>query len=287
MDEVFMTKLLESELLSEETKTEIKASVESFKTQLREQVEMQVMEEMSSKYLKDREELVDKIDTLISEALVSEVAELKSDIEKFRDLEAEFTQKIVEEKQMMAEKFQSDMDSLVDKIDSYLDMVISQEVEELKEDIEVVKQNKFGQMMYEAYAQTFAKSFSETDSTLGKVSKLESKLEEMEQKYSALQMEKDKMIREAKMEKLLSPLTGSKREQMEMILKNVETVKLDESYKFFIGRVLKEGDKQSLTEGAVDKKVTLITGNEVTEKQEPAKAINEEVSEWFKIAGVR
>ena len=82
------------------------------------------------------------------------------------------------------------------------------------------------------------------------------------------------MLREQKMEKVLSPLTGKKREQMAFVLQNVETQKLEEAYKFFIGRVLKEEDSSSstaavITEAAAPKAeaTVLVTGEEqITEE---------------------
>ena len=43
-----------------------------------------------------------------------------------------------------------------------------------------------------------------------------------------------------KLEKVLAPLSGRSKEVMEAILKNVDTGMLEEAYKTYVGRVLKE-----------------------------------------------
>jgi len=269
MDEI-LNKLLQSELLSEETKAEISeqwtASVEAFKTQVREEVSGEVRAELASQWITERDELISKVDEFVAEALTNEIEELKGDIERFRDLEAEYALKLVEEKHKMAGEVAQELDALVDKIDQFFEMRLAAEMEELKEDIEVVKQNDFGRKIFEAYAQTYATNYVDDDSVQSKLVVAESKLEEAEAQLAALEEERNKMIREAKMEQVLSPLTGKKREQMAMVLKNVDTGRLEESYKFFISRILKEDDSSApagkpLTEAAKPVQTTVATGD--------------------------
>jgi hypothetical protein len=97
------------------------------------------------------------------------------------------------------------------------------------------------------------------------------------------------MVREAKLEKLLAPLTGKKREQMEMVLKNIETARLEESYKFFIGRILKEeveAPAKTLTEGAAgEKKTTVVTGD-TAPVTAPTTQLDEGLARMKRLAGV-
>jgi hypothetical protein len=48
------------------------------------------------------------------------------------------------------------------------------------------------------------------------------------------------MVRDRKLVEVLSPLSGRSRDVMEAILKNVDTDHLEEAYKTFIGRVIRE-----------------------------------------------
>lgn len=269
MDEI-LKKLLESELLSEETKTEISqqwaASVENFKTQVREEVSMEVRSELAEQWISERDELVEKVDTFISEALIKEIAELKEDIERFRDLEADFAQKLVEEKHKMAAEVAAELDELVDKLDAFLEARLTAELDELREDLEVVKQNDFGRRVFEAFANEYSVSYVDEGSVQSQLSAAQQKLADAEAALAESEQQLNKMIREAQMEKVLSPLTGKKREQMAMILKNVDTARLEESYKLFIGRVLKEeaaAPAAALTEEKISEaKTTVVTGEE-------------------------
>ena len=274
MDEI-LNKLLESELLSEETKKEISeqwtTGLNSYKQSVREETILEVRAELSEQWVKERDTLIESVDVFVSQALKSELEELKSDIERFRDLEAEMAEKLVEEKHKLAEEVSSELDQLVDKIDAFFEMRLSEEMEELKEDLEIVKQNEFGRKIFEAFSNEYSKSYYDEDSSAAQLSITESKLEDAQSRIAELEAAQAKMLREQKMEKVLSPLTGKKREQMAFVLQNVETSKLEEGYKFFIGRVLKEEAAPAaevITESVKPAEQTvLITGEEqITEE---------------------
>ena len=291
MDEI-LAKLLQSELLSEETKAEISeqwtTSVEAFKTQVREEVSMTVRSELAEQWIAERDELVAKVDSFVADALLKEVTELKSDIESFRDLEAEYAERIVEEKHKLAEEVASELDQLVDKIDAFFEVRLSAELDELKEDMQIVKQNDFGRRMYEAFAETFAEAHVDDDSTTAKLHVAEAKLADLERSLAAAEESRNSALREAKLDKILANLTGKKREQMEMVLKNIETSRLEESYKFFIPRIMKEeaeAPAKSLTEGRQDvKKTTVVTGDAPVETA--AVQIDESRIRMQRLAGI-
>ncbi len=297
MDEI-LNKLLQSELLSEETKAEISeqwtASVEAFKQQVREEVSGTVRLELAEQWAGERDELIGKVDTFVAEALTKEIAELRGDIDRFRDLEAEYAEKLVEEKHALAEEVAAELDGLVDKIDQFFEMRLSAEMEELKEDLEVVKQNEFGRKIFEAFASTYGESYVDEDAVQSKLTVAESKLADAEKALAAREDELNKMIREAKMEAVLSPLTGKKREQMAMVLRSIETSRLEESYKFFIGRILKEGDEPAkaavVTEGApiVEAKTTVVTGEpEAIVESQVTKTSPDALANLRRLAGIR
>ena len=295
MDEI-LNKLLQSELLSEEVKAEISeqwtSSVEAFKTQVREEVSGEVRSELAEQWITERDELISKVDGFVAEALAKEVEEFHGDIERFRDLEVEMAEKLVEAKQVMAEEVAAELDSLVDKIDEFFEMRLTAELEELSEDLAIVKENEFGRKMFEAFASTYAKSFVDEDAVQSKLVVAEGKLADAEKQLGALEDERSKMVREAKMESVLSALTGKKREQMAMVLKNVETSRLEESYKFFIGRVLKEEAEapvaKTLNEGKTGEATTVVTGDTViTEEVTKPNASTEALARMRSLAGIK
>lgn len=285
-----LKKLLESELLSEETRAEISeqwtTAVDTFKTQVREEVSLTVRAELAEQYIAERDELVAKVDGFVTEALIKEVAELHADIERFRDVEAEAAEKLVEAKHQLAEEVAAELDDLVDKIDAFFEVRLAEELSELKEDLDVVKQNEFGRRIYEAFASTFAVAHVDEDSVSGKLSVVEAKLADAEKALNESEEQRNQLVREAKLDELLVNLTGKKRESMEMVLKNIETRKLEESYKFFIGRILKEeAAPAALTEGtAAGKKTTVVTGDAAPVI--PTTQLDEGLARTLRLAGV-
>lgn len=290
-DEI-LKKLLQTELLSEDTKAELSeqwtTSVEAFKQQVREEVSGEVRTELASQWITERDELISKVDEFVAEVLTKELDEFHGDVDRFRDLEAEFAEKLVEEKHKLAGEVAAELDDLVDKIDAFFEMRITAELEELKEDLEVVKQNDFGRKIFDAYAATYATNYVDEDAVQSKLVVAEGKLADAEKRLASLEEERSKMIREAKMEQVLAPLTGKKREQMAMVLRNVDTARLEESYKFFIGRILKEDEPQKapLSEGVQPKGSTTVkTGD--TDDSPVQKPVNAQLVEMKRLAGIK
>jgi len=288
MDEI-LQKLLSSELLSEEAKAEIStqwtSAVEQYKTAVREEVTLEVRNEIAEQWSTERDALVENVESFVQKKLDEEITELKADIERFRDLEAEYAEKIVEEKHSMAEQLSTELESLIDKMDAFFELRLSEEFSELREDLEVVKQNEFGRRIFEAFATEFNKSYVDEDSVQAQLVATVAKLEDAEKTIDSLEEAQAKMVREAKLEKILAPLNGKKREQMLFVLDKVETSRLEEAYNHFIGRVLKE--ETSTSPGAADTQVTesvVVTGNESTET--PAKQAPDKYASLKKLAGI-
>lgn len=296
MDEV-LNKLLQSELLSEDVKAEITtewtSAVEAYKATLREQVSGDVRLELAEQWNTERDELVAKVDGLVSQVLVREMAELRGDIDRFRDLEVEYAEKLVEEKHRLAGEVASELDALVDKIDEFFEMRLEAEMSELREDLEVVKKNDAGMQMFEAFAETFGHLYADDASTQRRLSIAESKLADAETVIAEREKQLGKMIRESKMESVLSALTGKKREQMALLLKNVDTQRLEESYKYFIGRILREGTEETTASTIVEAqgKTTVVTGDKSTQIIESAQgtktADNAELAAMKRLAGIK
>lgn len=266
MEEI-LKKLLESDLLNDETRGEITsawtAAVKAKEEELREAAVLEVRAELAEQWVEERDALIEKVDSFVSQYVTREITELKADIDRFRDLEVEYAEKLVEEKKKLAEEVAVELDSLVEKIDNFLEVRIVEEVEELKEDLEVVKQNEFGRRMFEAFATEYANNYVDDSSVQAKLSVVEAQLADAKKQLAASEGTKAKMVREAKLDEVLRPLTGSKREQMQIILQNVETDKLEEAYKHFVGRILKEEKTAEPTSAPT--KTTVATGDKAPE----------------------
>lgn len=291
MDEI-LQKLLNSELLSEEAKAEISTqmteAVEQYKAAVREEVTLQVRGEIAEQWANERDSLIENVESFVAKKLDEEVNELKVDIERFRDLEAEYAEKIVEEKHAMAETLSEELDQLVDKMDAFFDLRLTEEFKELREDLEIVKQNEFGRKIFEAFATEFNGAHIDEDSIQSKLQAAVAKLGDAESTIAKLEESQAKMVREAKLEKILAPLNGKKKEQMQFVLQSVETSRLEEAYNHFIGRVLKEEQSSEVRQEAAEPQPlvesVVVTGDE---QSAPTKTVaSDRFSQLRKLAGM-
>jgi len=247
--EQLLEKLLEAEVLSKETKKELE---EAFNTQLKEAIEAAKQEaaadvraELTEQWYKDRDTLIEAIDKKVGEFLENEIEELKGDVEKFRDLEAEYAEKIVEAKGAMSNELKNDLKELIEKIDAFLEIRLAAEVEELKEDIDAQRRNQFGRKIFEAFVDEFTSNYSDDESAEATVRELQQQLADTSTSLEESEKARAELEREIEMDKVLSPLSGRQKEVMEAILRNVDTKNLEHGYKTFIGRVIREAENES------------------------------------------
>lgn len=263
--EELLKKLLEAEILTPETKQELNEAfeqhVEKTLAEAKEEAANQVRLELTEQWVKEREVMIEAIDSKVGELLDLEVAELKEDISAFRDLEAEYAEKLVEARATMAEELKSDMAALIESVDGFIEERLAAEFQELAEDIEEVKKNEFGRKIFEAYASEFNVNFIDEESLQAKLHESQSKLQEAENKLTESAQVNAKLLRESKMVELLSPLNEYQREVMSTILETTATEKLESTFKTFIGRVVKESVDHSS-----EKESEVLAESEKTEK---------------------
>ncbi len=251
MDEL-LEKLLSAEVLSEDTKSQIE---QAFNKKIDEAIEVaraaataEVTADLKDKFIAERDTLIEALDEKIDSVLAEEISELKGDIENFRDLEAEYAQKLVEAKSEMADKLKQDLGVLVEKLDAFLEIRLKDELDELREDIDRQRENQLGRRIFEAFGEEFKKFYVQDGSAEGKLNEATERLTDTMQQLEKAERTIAKLVRESKMEKVLQPLAGRTREIMEAILNRVDTPMLEEAYDTYIGRVLKDSDAQTTSE---------------------------------------
>ena len=94
-------------------------------------------------------------------------------------------------------------------------------------------------------------NYSDEDSAEATLRETEARLADAEEALAESESKRAEMEREIKMENVLAPLSGQQKEVMAAILANVDTDKLDEGYKTFMGRVIRETEEGSEKEGKV------------------------------------
>lgn len=163
---------------------------------------------------------------------------------------------------------------------------LSAELSQLKDDIAESKKSMFGKKLYEAFATEFMSNhFNEQaqvkklnkvlESAKKQASKLEAVVRKQEQeiKESRKEVNKQKELRERAdvLNSLLAPLDKDNRKAMQRLLESTPTNKLNESFKKYLGVILKgdsvKGPSKVLTEGK-----TAYDGNRVTKTEDEVSA---------------
>lgn len=297
MTTALLQKLLENDVLTEDTKTSIVATFDTVITEAKEQARVEVTEELTAKFaedfVKERDALVESIDELVTKAIAEHVAQSgttlrehieshKADIEAFRDLQAEQAEKLVEARESMVSSTKGDIKTLVEKLDVFLDKMVAEEFAEIREELVESQRNAMGAKIFEGFRNEFEQYYVQSTGIAGRVDKLTSELKAAAAKNSELQESLQSITRTQTLAATLAPLEGQSRKVMETILATVATDKLQETYDRFIDRVIKESagkpagvgtqsEKETqkvLAESKVDPKtVTLVTGNTDTAKK--------------------
>lgn len=285
--EELLQKLLEAEVLSEETKNELQ---EAFGQQLTEAVEAakaeaaaDVRAELTEQWVNERDALIEAVDNKVGDLLEAELNELKEDIEGYRDLQAEYAEKLVEAKAAMADELKTDLAQLVEQLDAFLEIRLTAELDELMEDIEKIKEDDFGRRIYESFKDEFQACFSDEESVAGSLRETEARLEDTVRELEEAAARVAELEREKKLDEVLAPLSGRQREVMEAILRNVDTENLEAGYQTFIGRVIRESNEaesekedpvlaESASEDGEDNisEGTVVTGDDVDRLEEDA-----------------
>lgn len=298
-----LQKLLENDVLTEDTKSSIKATFETVITEAKEQARVEVTEQLTAQFaadfVKERDTLIESIDELVTKAveeysaqagqtLSEHITAHKADIEAFRDLETETAALIVESREQLVESTKHDIKTLVEKLDTFLDSAVAQEFTEIREELVESQRSALGAKIFEGFRNEFEQYYAQSTGITGKLDQMTKQVTATAAENAQLKESLQAITREQTLSTVLSPLEGKSRKVMETILQTVATDKLQETYDRFLDRVIKEGVEQStqigskseketkevLAESKVDpKKVTLRTGNTADKKP----VINESV----------
>lgn len=271
-----LQQLLEAQVLSEETRKELseafQAKLEEAMLAAREEAAAEVRATLTEQWITEKEALVEAVDQQVTEYLQEELEQLKGDIDSFRDLEADYAEKIVEAKAAMANELQRDLKTLVEQIDTFLEMRLTEELEEFRDSVEQAKKNEFGRRIYEAFSSEFNERYVDEAGMQLSINEAQKQIKQKDKALQEAHTELANVKRKIKLDQVLAPLAGRQRQVMEAILRSVETDRLEEGYKTFIGRVVRETTEEVSTE----KEETVLA--ESASKGESVNALSEAVA---------
>lgn len=255
---------------------------------------------------KQLKESMSKMDNLVVGQLTRELSEFQTDRrelkESARKQEKENMRKLEESKQAFMQRAEKSVSAIVDK-------TLRKQLTDLKEDIEIAKNNTFGRKIFEAFAGEYLTSHLSEGTELHKlrkkidesnknVAKMQQIIKEKEDKLNmskaALRESREMNKRSEKMNQLLRPLNNTQRETMKQLLEGVETDKLDESFKRYVPTILENTtrvskDRKSLNESKEKPVLSESTGERSKMNYQPQvkESVEDDFSELFRLAGIK
>jgi len=224
-----------------------------------------------------------KLEQFVVHALSREIKEFSQDKKAVVEAKVKLVAEGRAQLESLKEKFISES---AKKINNAVTSHLKGELSQLREDIQVARENNFGRKLFEAFASEFSVTHlnekAETRSLLSQLKDKDQQLAEakkimadaktlIESKEREVRVIKESNLREKTMADLLSPLNEEKASVMKNLLESVQTTKLKVAFDKYLPAVLNNGvsekkvvEKQTLAESKV---VTEVTGDKSAKKQ--------------------
>jgi hypothetical protein len=220
---------------------------------------------------KTHTEGIEKLENFVVHALAREIQEF-----------AEDKRDVVETKVRLVREARSKLEQLkgrfvaesARKMSNAVSTHLKAELNQLKEDIQVARENNFGRRIFEAYAAEFGATHLNEKAEVRKlhdiIANKDAKLSEairftqkakvlVESKEREIRMIKESNERETAMEELLAPLNREKQEIMRNLLESVQTKRLAGAFEKYLPAVLE--DRSVKAKSVITETVSVATGD--------------------------
>jgi hypothetical protein len=279
-------------------KKSIRESTEKFNTFLVSKLTEEITELRKDR--KAQEAAIAKLEAFVIESLASEIGDFAKDrqavVEAKVRLVAEGKKKIAE----MQKKFIARSAKLVQESVS---KTMQTEMSQLKEDIQLARENMFGRRLFEAFAGEFALTHLNENKEIKKLRSVlavkdrqlaESKKQQaeksalVESKEREIRVIKESAQRKSMMNELLKPLNKEKAGIMSDLLEGVQTDKLRAAYDKYLPAVLNGSGETGATKRTLSESRSAVTGDR-TAKAPVAEAdsTDSNVVELKRLAGLK
>lgn len=237
-----------------------------------------------------------KLEKFIVAALSEEIMEFAQDK---RDL-VETKVRLISEARNKLEKLKTQfVKESSERMNRAVTTHLKTELKQLKEDIQVARENDFGRRIFEAYASEFSNTHLRENRRVRELNKVvadrDQKLSEAirtAQEAKALVSAKEKEIqrihesneRTATMEELLAPLNEDKRVVMKDLLESVQTSRLKNAYEKYLPAVLAESAPKA--KKVISESVREVTGDKTIPARTADEDRNSNVIDIKRLAGL-
>jgi DNA repair exonuclease SbcCD ATPase subunit len=275
------------------TMEEMKKVAETFESFLTTRLEEEIRELHEDRQAQQAK--IEKLEGFVIENLAEEIQEFASD----KKAVVETRVRLVAEAKDKLESLKADFVARSAKmVQETVAKKLTSELTQLKEDIQLAKENNFGRKIFEAFAAEFGTSYlnenieikklmdtiSSKETQIAeaqeKIAQVEAIIESKQQEITAIT---ESVERTQKLTALTKNLNKEKATIMESLLENVATSKLDGAFEKYLPAVLKEGTSST------SKKVLSESTKEVTGNKETAVKTDEQgnIIELRRLAGLK
>lgn len=219
-----------------------------------------------------------KLEGFVMEQLTKELNEFHEDK---RSLVEAKVKMIKEGKEVISQTKHNFIKTAAGKVNGILEKTLKSELNTLREDIKVAKENTFGRKIFETYAAEFMSSYLNEGTEVSKLQKVVEGLQgEVKQKSKAI-AEKEVLVQEsakrariandtaerkAIMHEMMAPLSKDHKEIMNALLESTHTNKLQSAFNKYLPSVLKEDAKpRTKNKKIISESNTEVTGNKANE----------------------
>jgi hypothetical protein len=262
--------------------------------------EKQALAEDRVKFQQRIKESAEKFDNFMVSKLAEELRELRTDRRNHHTAIAKLEEFVVRALGNEIKEFQQDKKDVIatkvrlmsearaklealkakfvkessDKLSQAVSTHLKSELNQLKEDIQIAKQNNFGRRIFEAYAAEFGATYLNESAEIRKLSQLvqdkneqlkkaidlaESAKVAVKKKEQEIRIIRESNERQAQLEELLTPLNQEKRHVMRELLESVQTTRLKTAFEKYLPAVLE--NRTTKSPKVINESVSAVTGD--------------------------
>jgi hypothetical protein len=220
---------------------------------------------------KQHNEGMEKLESFVVHALAREIQEFAQDKQDVVETKVRLVAEARAKLEQLKSRFVTES---ARKMSNAVSQHLKAELNQLKEDIQVARENNFGRRIFEAYASEFGAThlnekqevrklhdvIATKDAKLAEAIKFAEKAKVLvESKEREIRVIKESNQRENAMEELLAPLNNEKREIMKNLLESVQTSRLSNAFEKYLPAVLAEGSVKARK--VITETVSVATGD--------------------------
>lgn len=288
--------------------------------------EKQALAEDRVKFKKHMKESAGKFDQFMIGKLAEEIKELREDRKQYQNSIKSLEQFVIKALAEEIQEFEQDKKAVVEArvrlvqegkqklaelqtqfvqrsarlVKEAVSTNLETELTQLKEDIQVARENMFGRRLFEAFASEFAVTHLNENKEVAKmkaeldrkeqqlqeaISKAEKTAVLVESKEKEIKIIRESQDRKAKLNDLLKPLNEEKSTIMRELLENVQTEKLQTAFEKYLPAVLNNTSVKKSAAKAVITEGTVVTGDKAAKVSAPVEDVNN-VIEIKRLAGL-